>query len=57
MTLSRVELYRDRDGRWRFRAVALNGEIVAVSEAYENRSDAEGEAARLWPDTSIEEAR
>lgn len=51
--LSRVELYTDRDNLWRFRAVALNGEIVAVSESYERSSDARDEAERLWQDTDV----
>lgn len=54
-TLSRVEIYRDRENQWRFRAVALNGEIVAVSEGYHNRQDTVDEAVRLWPDAEIEE--
>ncbi len=54
-SLSRVELFRDRERQWRFRAVALNGETVAVSEGYENRKDALTEAVLLWPDTPIDD--
>lgn len=53
--LSRVELYKDREGLFRFRAVALNGEIVAVSESYSRRKDCADEAIRLWPDMEVSE--
>lgn len=53
--LSRVEIYKDREDQFRFRAVALNGETVAVSEGYHNRGDAVDEATRLWPDADVHE--
>jgi uncharacterized protein YegP (UPF0339 family) len=34
----RFELYKDSSGKFRFRLVAPNGEIVAASEAYESKS-------------------
>ena len=53
--LSRVGLYKDREGLWRWRAIALNHEIVAVSESYVRRKDAVDEAVNLWPDIEISE--
>ena len=34
---ARFEVYKDKAGRFRFRLVAANGEIIAVSEAYESK--------------------
>lgn len=54
--LSRIELYRDRERLWRFRAIALDRETIAVvSEPYEKRSDCVDEASRLWPDMEVSE--
>lgn len=53
--LNRVEIYKDHTGQWRFRAIALNGEIVAQGESYHNRQDAVDEAVRLWPDADVHE--
>lgn len=36
----KFELYEDKAGKFRFRLKAGNGEIVAVSEAYESKSGA-----------------
>lgn len=54
MILSRIEVYKDTHDEWRFRAIALNGEIVSVGEGYVNQIDCIGEAAKLWPDEKIE---
>lgn len=34
----RFELYRDRSGSYRFRLVARNGRIIAVSEGYSSKA-------------------
>ncbi|MGH2896992.1 MAG: YegP family protein [Sciscionella sp.] len=38
----KFELYKDRADKFRFRLKAGNGEIIAVSEAYNSRSSALG---------------
>jgi uncharacterized protein len=37
---ARFEVFQDRQGRYRFRLKAGNGEIIAASEAYSTRSGA-----------------
>jgi uncharacterized protein YegP (UPF0339 family) len=37
---AKFELYRGADGKYRFRLRARNGEIVAVSEAYQSKASA-----------------
>lgn len=34
---AKFEMYEDKAGKFRFRLVALNGEIIAASEAYESK--------------------
>jgi uncharacterized protein YegP (UPF0339 family) len=34
----KFELYKDAGGKYRFRLKAGNGEVIAVSEAYESKS-------------------
>ena len=34
----KFELYADKAGKYRFRLKAGNGEIIAVSEAYESKA-------------------
>jgi uncharacterized protein YegP (UPF0339 family) len=36
----KFELYTDKQGKYRFRLKAGNGEIIAVGEAYESRASA-----------------
>lgn len=36
----KFELYKDKADKFRFRLKAGNGEIIAVSEAYESKSSA-----------------
>ncbi len=36
----KFELYRDKGGKFRFRLKAGNGQIIAVSEAYESKASA-----------------
>lgn len=50
----RVVLYRDRKHQWRFRVLADNGEIVAQSESYSRRIDAEAIARDLTGVKDIE---
>jgi uncharacterized protein YegP (UPF0339 family) len=38
--VGKSELYTDKAGKYRFRLKAGNGEIIAVSEAYETRASA-----------------
>lgn len=35
-----VEIYESKEGEWRFRIKARNGEIVAVGEGYTRKQDA-----------------
>lgn len=37
----RYELYSDKAGKYRFRLKAGNGQVVAVSEAYETKASAQ----------------
>jgi uncharacterized protein YegP (UPF0339 family) len=39
---ARFEMYKDKAGRFRFRLVAANGEIIAASEAYESKEGCSG---------------
>ena len=36
----RYEIYKDRKGEFRFRAIAANGQIVAASEGYKDKRSA-----------------
>lgn len=36
----KFELYTDKAGKFRFRLKASNGEVIAVSEAYESKTSA-----------------
>ncbi len=38
MAKARFEIYKDNAGNYRFRLVAPNNEIVAVSEGYETKA-------------------
>ncbi len=38
----KFELYKDGQGKYRFRLKAGNGEIIAVGEAYESKASALG---------------
>lgn len=40
MAKARFELYKDKSGQWRFRLVAPNNEVIAVSEAYSSKQAA-----------------
>ena len=37
----KLELYKDKAGKWRFRLKAGNGQVIATGEAYESKSAAQ----------------
>jgi uncharacterized protein YegP (UPF0339 family) len=39
--IARYEVFKDEGGEWRWRLQAANGEIIAQSEGYTRREDAE----------------
>jgi len=56
-TNTKLELFLDRAGRWRWRARYSNGRIAATSEAYSSKSTARKSAEALregirlgWPE-------
>jgi len=44
-----IEIFEGIDEQWYWRAVAGNGEIVAQSEAYTRKDDAESAAEDTFP--------
>lgn len=44
---SKVEVFKDSRGHWRFRIVAGNGEVIAQSEGYTRRYTAKLGAKRV----------
>ncbi len=54
----KFELYSDKAGKYRFRLKAGNGEIIAVSEAYESKASAKNgiESVRKnAPDATVDD--
>ena len=54
----KFELYSDKAGKFRFRLKAGNGEIIAVSEAYESKASAKNgiESVRKnAPDATVDD--
>jgi uncharacterized protein YegP (UPF0339 family) len=52
----KFELYTDKAGKYRFRLKAGNGEIIAVSEAYDSKAGATNgieSVKRNAPDASV----
>lgn len=45
--MSKIEIYQDAGGEWRWRLKARNGEIVAQGEGYKTRAGAERGAEAL----------
>jgi len=43
----KYEIYADKAGKFRFRLKAANGEVIAVSEAYEAKSSAQNGIASV----------
>lgn len=54
--VNKIEIVENGKGEWFFRAIAENGETVAMSEMYTRRTSAYIEAAKLWPDAEIIDA-
>jgi len=53
--VSRVEIYKDDGGEWRWTAVAKNGKVIADSaEGYNNRMFCQKMARALFPLAVIE---
>lgn len=51
-TISKIEVYKDRSGEYRWRYIARNGNIMATSsEGYVNRGDAVSAVETLWEDS------
>ena len=49
-----VEIYRDKQGEWRWKAKSSNGKVVADSaEGYRNRPWARRMAVGLYPDAKV----
>ena len=44
----RIEFFEGSDGKWYFRRVSSNNEIVSSSEGYENVSDAQATADKIF---------
>lgn len=53
LPLPRVEIYRDRAGRYRFRKVNRNGRITEPSQSYKQRRYARAAARRDVPGVPI----
>ena len=47
VSVNRAQLFTDSEGKWRFRILAGNNEIVAESEGYSRRQDARHEVEQL----------
>lgn len=45
--VGKYELYSDKAGKYRFRLKAGNGQVVAVSEAYETKASAQNGIASV----------
>jgi uncharacterized protein len=45
--MAKFELYADKGGKFRFRLKAGNGEIIAVSEAYNSKASAKNGIASV----------
>ena len=43
----KLELYKDKSGKFRLRLKASNGEIIAVGEAYESKASAKNGIASV----------
>ena len=54
----KFELYKDKGGKFRFRLKAGNGQIIAVSEAYESKASANNGIASVRknaPDAALDD--
>jgi uncharacterized protein YegP (UPF0339 family) len=50
---SYVEVYRGRDGSWRWRLKSRNHRVIGVGEGYTRRTDAVRGARRAAPDATV----
>ncbi len=57
MAKASFEVYKDKAGKFRFRLRAPNGEIIAVSEAYEAKAGCMNgiNAVKKYSDAAIED--
>ena len=54
----KFELYKDKAGKFRFRLKAGNGQVIAVSEAYESKASANNGIASVRknaPDAKLDD--
>lgn len=54
--IDRIVVKRDTAGEWRFAAVVASGGIVARSDAFVRKIDAERAAQKLYPGIPIRDA-
>ncbi len=52
MPESQFEIFKDKNGKFRFRLKAPNGEIIATSEAYETKQGCEKGIASVQENAS-----
>lgn len=54
LKVSKVEIYKDKAGEWRWKAKSSNGRVVAESgEGYRNRPWARRMALEMYPDATV----
>lgn len=46
-------IYRDKEGEWRWRAVAKNGKIIAVGESYTTKASCEACVKNIKENASL----
>lgn len=53
--MTKFVIYRDVQGQYRWRLIARNGEIVAISEAYTTKYSAShsAENVRVWASSAL----
>lgn len=53
MKATKVEIYCDKKKQFRWRARAKNGEVIASSEGYTRKADAQRGGHRAFPDAKV----
>lgn len=48
----KFEIWKDKAGEFRFRLVATNGNVLASSEGYTTKANAQGAIARIQSDAA-----
>lgn len=48
-----AEVYQGKDGAWRYRVKAANGEKIAPSQTYYSKGNAKRAIARNYPDAEV----